>query len=279
MKCKAAVYAIVFLTGINILHANIISISADHILTGDRANNLFTNGSFETRSAGDPPITQIVCVSGTSGTRVGVCGTVPNYVIPGWIFTGDPGSYAAWGPFQGLGADGAADIYFGNFSPTSNETPSYGANGVATFPDVANLIFTWPPGKNIMNPTTLSQTIGGLIAGNTYLLDFYASGESNDRAPSVFGLSISGEPLVYLTTPSLNSLFNSRSERYHVTLTANANSETFEWINWGHICDTCTELVLDDVILNATVPEPSSFVLLGVALATLAGSSKHFGTR
>lgn len=258
----------------NIAAAAIISISADQTLVGNRNVNLLINGSFETRLPGDPPISQGVCVSGVSGTRLVNCGTTENIPIPGWTFAGDPGSYAYWGSFGTPGpANGVAFIYFGNGNPVPSQAPTYGMNGVVTFPDPSMLTFTHPVAQHITNPTTISQTISGLIKGSTYLLDFYATGEGNGgngccSEPSTFGLRITGEPLTYLTTPSINSVFGTVSVRYHVVFTANDISETFEWDNWGHICSKCTELILDDVIVNS-VPEPGTLILMLIGAAAI----------
>jgi hypothetical protein len=252
------------------LNAGIISISANNTVTGNRATNLVANGSFETGAIGNQ------CISGSA--HDGGCPGGPLGVIPNWTFTGDSGSYGWWGPLGFAGAppaDGSNYVYFGNSFATPNETPAFGSNGVVTWPNASTLGFSFS--SNISHPTTLFQTINGLTPGNTYALDFFTSGEVNNGAFSnagVFGLQISGENLIYLTTPSTGSQFGSTSIRYHVTLTANASSETFTWENWGHICSSCTELVVDDVILNAAAvatPEPATCVLIGVSLAGLVG--------
>jgi hypothetical protein len=126
---------------------------------------------------------------------------------------------------------------------------------------------------NNQTPTTLFQTLGGLTVDATYTLDFWTSSENeSDLAgpfpdPGVFGLNI-GLDSVFLTAPSVNSVFNADSTRYYVTFIAENVNETLSFTNWGHISQNpmSTELILDDVIVNR-VSEPATFALLVTGLA------------
>ena len=263
-------------------HAAIISIGTGTAVMGDHGSNLVKNGSFENRAPGDPALPTILYWSGQPNFHTpfsfGLVPPVPNnattYTIPDWGQTSGLGAYGLWGPsssgFSAPCADGVACLYFGNWSTTPAPAPNFQNNGTVTFTSAP--IFTNQVPNN-QAPTILSQILSGLTKGATYLLDFWTSGEFDNGQtntfpdPGVFGLGI-GNDSVFLTVPSVNSVFSADSIRYYVTFTANNVTETLSFTNWGHISQNpkSTELVMDDVIVNR-VPEPAILALLVTGLA------------
>lgn len=255
--------------------AGIVSITASNALNGDRSTNLLSNGSFETGAAGNQRW------AGAAGQALGGTpnGNGASVAVNGWTTTYDTGAYGWWGPL-GFGgapcADGRNCLYFGNSFATKNSAATFGANGVVTFSGTPGL--TGSRGTNLQ-PVVLSQTLGGLTVGGTYTLDFWVSGESNTGGfdgAGIFGLGI-GDEDVYLTAvgTALNpGGLTGASARYFVTFTADSVSEKISFTNWGHACNSCTELILDDVIVNgaaSSVPEPGTLALVGAAALGLAG--------
>jgi hypothetical protein len=166
-------------------------------------------------------------------------------------------------------------VYFGNsFNTAGVPVSSIGANGVITFTGTPT--FAGRPA-----PVTLSQTVAGLSTTTPYRLEFFTSGESNTSGftgTGLFGLDITGESTTYLLLPSSSNAFGA-SERYYVDFVPSSPVITIKFSNWGHITDmgggTATELVLDDVILNAVIPEPTSIALLGLGGLGLIGSIRR----
>lgn len=245
--------------------AGIVTITSGTAVMGNRAANLIANGSFEIRNPLDPPLPANLTWTGVAGMHTGGHPTETVYAIPSWNETSGPGGYGWWGPLGFAGApctNGVACLYFGNWFTAASSTPTIHADGTVTFSSPPTFTNTNP---NNQTPTTLSQTVAGLTVGAHYLLDFWTNGEDlGFTEPGVFGLSI-GPDSVFLS----DSL---TSRRFYIDFTADAAVETISFINWGHLTNIpgATELVLDDVILNAT-PEPASLALLGVSLVSLAG--------
>jgi hypothetical protein len=144
---------------------------------------------------------------------------------------------------------------------TASATPTTLSTGEVTFGGPVTFTNVVPANQGAV---TLSQT-ANLIAGDTYLLDFWTSGEKVGGAPGVFGLTI-GTSQIYL-----GAIESAR--RYYVTFTADTAATPITFSNWGHLMQGSikgTELVLDDVILNAAAtPEPATALLLPLALAAL----------
>lgn len=94
---------------------------------------------------------------------------------------------------------------------------------------------------------SLEQTVSGLTVGNTYILEFWAGGEASQSAPGLFAVDV-GFGNTFLRnnhTPSVGGI----GTRYLVEFNATSTSHTIKFTNWGHICNICTELILDDVRL------------------------------
>ena len=276
-KLSAIVAIVLGVVTVDAAHATIISIKTGVAVIGNRASNLVVNGSFENRALGDPVVTTPVYWSGVNLLHTESTLVASVYTIPDWSQTSGSGAYGIWGKSSLLKTDicanGLACVYFGNWVTQPSPSPTFNSNGTVTF--VSPPTFTNIDPDN-QTPTTLSQTLSGLTKGENYLLDFWTSGEHYAASfpdPGVFRLSIGASDSVFLTTPSINSVFNANSTRYYVEFTADNSIETISFTNWGHIVNTdptptATELVLDDVIVNR-VPESATFALLGTGLVGL----------
>jgi len=152
-------------------------------------------------------------------------------------------------------------VYFGNWLTTASGAISIAANG-----EISGITgFTHAEGYD---PVVLGQTVGGLTAGASYLLDFWVTGEGNGGPgghTGVFGLEIDGDTRHLLLPAGSNSF--GLDQRYQVALTADATSMDISFHNWGHTTNLggfASEIVLDDVILNADarVPEPGLLMLM-----------------
>jgi len=104
---------------------------------------------------------------------------------------------------------------------------------------------------------SLEQTVNGLIPGATYILEFWAGGEAGFPDHGLFGVDI-GFGYTYLrckeTPPHIGV-----GTRFIIEFNATSSSHTLRFTNWGHICFSCTELILDDVRLY-TLAELSAIV-------------------
>ena len=265
--CVLSAVALTMLS--NPAFAGIIGISNGDVLVGDRTSSLLTNGSFE---LGHP--SPGVDVGWTPGTmHVGGYPMTEVASIPGWTSTYDDGAYGTWGAFSAAGAGpahGANQIYFGNWFADISEMPIVNPSGEITF--ASSPIFTNDSG---LGPITLSQEVTGLVIGQSYLLDFFVTGEENLSGFTnlgLFGLGI-GSELRYLAVPTAANPFGA-SQRYQVTFSADATTLDIAFTNWGHLPSQGAELVLDDVILNV-VPEPGTALLLGLGLFGLASRSRR----
>ena len=242
--------------------------------------NLVSNGSFESGAPASGTSNQLFWATGTSLT--------PFAVPPGWNSTGTTSSYASWGndatfPQSLKGSDdlpdGNAAVYFGNGAPVFvSQPPTFNTNGTVSFPS--------PPGfTNFFSaaPVILTQSINTPASpAPAYDFSFWVSGEGaltgqQFAERGIFGLQgtnvLPGDPIQWLTVP--NGVFNSfgASHLYEFSFTPlnPLLPVDISFINWGHFdlsayggANFTTELVLDDVIINA-VPEPGSAALLVVA--------------
>lgn len=249
-----------------------------------QTGNLVANGSFE-NGAPAPGFANVnYWATGT---------TLTPFAIPaGWSSSGGASSYAYWGSdgtlpnsINGSDAipDGSAAMYFGNGAPAFvDQPPTYNPNGTVSFPAAPNFTTLFSP-----VPVILSQTINTpATPAPAYNFSFWISGEGavsgqNFSERGIFGLQVTnvlaGDPIQYLAVPngSFNTFGQSHLYEYTFTPLNPLLPVTINFINWGHfdlstygMSNFTTELVLDDVIVNA-VPEPSSFLLVASALGAL----------
>jgi len=244
------------------------------------AGNLVTNGSFENGAPADGTSNWTYWASGTSNT--------PLIVPPGWTSSGAPANYALWGNdgspnyhmnFSAILPDGRIGMYFGNGAPVLvNQPPTFHPDGTVTFPNAPT--FTNNFSGNV--PVILKQTIPtNTNVAPSYKFSFWVSGEDAGGFTTpfgglgIFGMRASnvliGDPIQWLAVPeSVTGAFGS-SHLFEYTFTPLNSSlpVTLEFINWGHFdlsayggTNFTTELVLDDVIVNAVVPEPATTLVL-----------------
>lgn len=158
-------------------------------------------------------------------------------------------------------AEGTYAAYMGNHycnacSPTIDDT--------SCITDISCTIGGIPAGYPISEPNmggatglSLEQTVTGLTPGATYVLEFWAGGEAGQPYYGVFALNVGfGDTLLrckYAPFPA------GVGRRYIVEFIASSSSHTIKFTNWGHICNLCTEIILDNVMLY-TLAELSPIV-------------------
>lgn len=240
------------------------------------AGNLVTNGSFE---IGAPALGSPVFWANPLN---------PTYSVPpGWSSSGTSQTYATWGGsgVPGIGIrgsapfpDGPSGLYFGNLVTDVSLTPNFLANGRVTFPGTP--VFTPSFGA----PCILEQTVNTQLSPATsYMFSFWTSGEDAGFPTNTYGLGVMGlqvtnvlpgDPMQYLSIPSASSPTNSRVYTFSFVPLNPSAPVTIRFFNWGHIGTVggaaypfTTELVLDDVIINA-VPAPGALGLFVAASLT-----------
>lgn len=223
----------------------------DPITSG--GNNLIQNGDFEATD----------CFPGE-----GICPASFSYGcdFDNWTVTGGAtGTYAQAAGFGIFGiAEGSWGVYLGNWfcNPCSVE------NDVSCLQEEDCVTEGMPegypqhlqPGSYGADGVAIQQTVSGLTVGMTYTLEFWTGGEDFGAFPQqgIFGLDIGFGEMV-LSNPAVDP--GEIGRRYVVTFMADATSHTFRFINWGHICSSCTEIVLDDVRLYEGSSNEPSFAL------------------
>lgn len=243
-------------------------------------NNLVTNGSFEI-GAPVPDGFQTFWANPLYA---------PYSVPTGWSSSGTTQTYARWGndgpgpaTIQGsdLLPDGRNGLYFGNYTTTVDQTPTFHPNGRVTFAASPNFAPVYG-GACVLTQTIPTNT----FVAPSYLLSFWTSGENAAAASwpdGIFGLRVTnvlaGDPMQYLAAPSGTSSLGA-SHRYDFSFVPlnPLLPVTVEFYNWGHLTSWplasggststfTTELCLDDVIVNP-VPTPGALPLLALAALT-----------
>lgn len=101
---------------------------------------------------------------------------------------------------------------------------------------------------------SLYQVVSGLTVGNNYTLQFWAGGESGFLDSGLFAVNVGfGDTMLReVNTPPNTGI----GTRFLIEFKAQFTTDTIKFTNWGHVCSSCTELVLDDVALY-TAPTDS----------------------
>lgn len=266
-------------------------VDGDHERSGnDSYGQSGREREFEIGAPASGTANQLYWATGTSLTPFGV--------PPGWTSSGGSTSYASWGndatsPQSIQGSDGFPDgnaaLYFGNGAPVLvNQPPTFNADGTVSFPSPPSFTLFYSP-----VPVILSQTINTPAnPAPSYDFSFWISGEGAVNGQQftergIFGLQVTnvlpGDPIQFLTVP--NGVGNSFgvSHLYEFTF-APLNPllpVDINFINWGHfdlsaygMSNFTTELVLDDVIVNA-VPEPGTLALIAMGLCAFAARRRR----
>lgn len=268
MMCRLTLLGLVAAFAPVAAFGSILSITSGDALLGNRSLNLVQNGSFEADAG--------YAMNGSfwaNGTTLG-----PVMTVTGWQTLGQVHTYASWGN-DGTGGirnsdnlpDGQNGMYFGGgLMGGVSLPPTFNADGTVSFTGTPSF-FPKPDAA----PVELWQTLSGLNTSATYLLDFWASGESakyaSFAADGIFGLDISGEQQMFFAAPSGNSGLGA-SQRYYVLFKPTSSSVTIKFTNWGHLIDGSgphTELALDDVIVNQATPEPATMAIFAAGLLPL----------
>jgi hypothetical protein len=175
-------------------------------------------------------------------------------------------------------------VYFGNGAPVLvSQPPTFNADGTVSFPAPPTFTTFFSP-----VPVVLTQSINTpATPAPSYSFSFWVSGEGAVNGQQfaergIFGLQVTnvlaGDPIQYLTVPNGvgNSFGVSHLYEYTFTPLNPLLPVDINFINWGHLdlsphggSNFTTELVLDDVIINA-VPEPGTLVLAVLGLLPLA---------
>jgi hypothetical protein len=232
----------------------------------DYVTNYVQNGGFEDT------------IGNTSGS---FCPNSSNYTLDfaNWTCTGGGSSTYAHISNSGYSwiPQGALAAYFGNYfcracSPAANDTACLNSTQCAV---------TGVPSGYPENPDTayggttglsLAQTVSGLIPGATYVLEFWAGGEywGGYGDDGLFAVDLGFGNTFLRNNPTLP--FSGIGTRFIIQFNATSSSHTIKFTNWGHICSTCTELILDDVRLYPANQLPKAIPDCSVG-ATNAGDS------
>lgn len=219
-------------------------------------NNLIVNGGFENTT----------CAFNSNYNTFCPNSSAYNCNISNWICTGGgSNTYACFydSTFWYV-QSGTHSVYFGNnfclaCSQTADDTS-------CIFQEACHLTGI-PDGYPIsaagyggLTGVSLEQTVLGLVPGNIYVLEFWAGGESffgSFPQDGLFALNVGfgNNFLSCKSTPAYTGI----GRRYIVQFMATSTVQTIKFTNWGHLCTTCTELVLDDVRLY-TLAELSPLV-------------------
>jgi len=205
------------------------------------APNLITNGSFEASNCVLGGFTGFYCPN--SGYY--------NCDIANWICTdGGTSTYASAVTTDfSIIPDGSAAAYMGNWYCTAcigGEDDCLSSNG-CTFTNVSAAQIFHSAEYGGSSGVSLEQTVAGLTPDSIYIFEFWAGGEdeSSFPKPGLFAVDI-GFGYTFL---ACHGTFSSAGTRYIIEFRATSASHKIKITNWGHICSTCTEVVIDDARL------------------------------
>lgn len=210
-------------------------------------SNFIRNGSFENTTCQDPS-NDIFCPNSQQY----------NCDIDQWTCRGGGNlTYCSiFDSIRSLIPDGNNAVYFGNAFSNICST-ILGDTSCLVFTDP---IYNMPPpgfpnsDYSHFGGTTgieLEQVVTGLTPAGKYVLEFWAGGESEFgyfTNSDLFAVDV-GFGNIYLRCQPTMSNLNSIGTNFLLVFNAQSSVDTIRFTNWGHMCNTCTELVLDNVKL------------------------------
>jgi PKD repeat protein len=194
------------------------------------------------------------CLPWPAGDRFCPNSSAYNCDIASWTCTGGgTGTYACMMDANYIyPVEGAQAAYFGNyFSQNCNATQGDTSCLTMTDCEVGGIPAGFPnndPAYGGNQGVSLEQTVTGLIPGAAYVLEFWAGGEWSFTDPGLFGVDIGFGYTLLRNKPS--TTFSTDTCTYFIIeFLATSTSHTVKFTNWGHMCGSCTELILDNVRL------------------------------
>ncbi|MFT6921807.1 MAG: gliding motility-associated-like protein [Crocinitomicaceae bacterium] len=148
-------------------------------------------------------------------------------------------------------AEGTEALYLGNFfcQPCAivEDTSCYSLND-CQFEGVPVGYPQHAPEYGGSTGVSAEQTVAGLTIGDLYVFEFWSGGEDISPGSGIIGLDIGFGKLMLpcRPTPPFQGMTGTR---FLIEFLATSTSHTFKFTNWGHPCYSCSEPVLDDVIL------------------------------
>jgi Domain of unknown function DUF11 len=229
---------------------NVSLVTGGGFLDRTAPNNIVTNGSLENPA-------NATAVAGAGGWTTN---------LVGWTASGGGvSSYKQFihpaDNFFTVNMEGIQAFYFGNLVITAAVPPlpvAPSAGGYWNLPTTQSLTPSVGYGTPA-TPVALQQTLA-TVAGTRYRLSFANgyehrnAGGSQFTTPSLFGVQIGAYPYVYLAGGP------GQPATHILEFVATSTSTIIKFSNWGHINfnnPSATELVMDDVIVNACPPLPS----------------------
>ena len=206
--------------------------------------NLIVNGGMENTTCAPWPSADRYCPNSAAY----------NCDISNWTCTGGgTGTYACLMDNTYIYVvEGSLAAYFGNYfsqncSAVQGDTSCFTMNdcevgGIpAGFP---NNDITYGGNQGV----SLEQTVTGLTPGAAYVLEFWAGGEWSFTDPGIFGVDVGFGYTMLRDKPS--STFSTDTCTYFIIeFIASSTTHNIKFTNWGHACNSCTELILDNVRL------------------------------
>lgn len=241
--------ALILLTYVQYSNSQLICIQCfdqnDSISIG--VNNLLSNGGFESTTCVPGFLTDYFCPN-SSGY---------NCDISNWTCNGGGTlTYASiFDSSLSIIPEGTNAVYFGNGYSHACSTLDFDITCLINSScGVSGMPLGYPTSDSDYGGTvgvSIEQTVTGLTIGKTYVLEFWAGGESHFGdfvAPGIFAVDVGFGDNFLRCKPTFD-FFSDIGTTFILEFNAISVNQTIKFTNWGHICASCTELVLDQVRL------------------------------
>ncbi len=223
-------------------------------------HNLIKNGSFENTT----------CATGGY-----FCPSSVSYScdLSDWKCTnGGERSYCmVWDSFYSNVVDGYNTVYLGNAFARTCNLLDQDTSCLINVDNVVTGINTGFPINDfeygLDKGVSLEQEVTGLSIGNYYVLDFWAGGEDLSLFPDkgLFAVDL-GFGNVFLRCPSTEPNSLEVGTVYVIIFKATSTTHKIKFTNWGHICQTCSEVILDNVKVYSVSDLSSTFPTCGIVV-------------